>query len=88
MACMIEYCRIFSYLDVLALCRCAQVSKFWNVLALDGSNWQHVDLFAFQRDIEVSSLYFSKFLFCTPSLYIWICSCINILAAANYEYNS
>jgi len=45
--------RIFSYLDILALCRCAQVSKFWNVLALDGSNWQRVDLFSFQRDIEV-----------------------------------
>ncbi|KAJ8386265.1 hypothetical protein AAFF_G00174610 [Aldrovandia affinis] len=28
--------RIFSYLDVVTLCRCAQVSKAWNVLALDG----------------------------------------------------
>jgi len=27
--------------------------KLWNVLALDGSNWQRVNLFAFQRDIEV-----------------------------------
>ena len=25
----------------------------WNVLALDGSNWQRIDLFDFQRDIEV-----------------------------------
>ena len=25
-----------------------QVSKSWNVLALDGSNWQKVDLFEFQ----------------------------------------
>ncbi|KAH0501114.1 F-box/LRR-repeat protein 20 [Microtus ochrogaster] len=24
----------------------------WNVLALDGSNWQRIDLFDFQRDIE------------------------------------
>ncbi|KOX69316.1 F-box/LRR-repeat protein 20 [Melipona quadrifasciata] len=44
--------RIFSYLDVVSLCRCAQVSKAWNVLALDGSNWQRIDLFDFQRDVE------------------------------------
>ncbi|TKS88458.1 F-box/LRR-repeat protein 20 F-box and leucine-rich repeat protein 20 [Collichthys lucidus] len=43
---------IFSYLDVVTLCRCAQVSKAWNVLALDGSNWQKIDLFNFQTDIE------------------------------------
>ena len=30
----------------------AQVSKAWNILALDGSNWQNVDLFEFQVDIE------------------------------------
>lgn len=29
-------------------------SQSWNVLALDGSNWQRIDLFDFQRDIEVS----------------------------------
>ncbi|ERL85054.1 hypothetical protein D910_02477 [Dendroctonus ponderosae] len=44
--------RIFSFLDVVSLCRCAQVSKAWNVLALDGSNWQRIDLFAFQKDVE------------------------------------
>ena len=44
--------RVFSHLDVVTLCRCAQVSKSWNVLALDGSNWQRVDLFDFQTDIE------------------------------------
>uniref|UniRef100_A0A4W3JC75 F-box/LRR-repeat protein 2 n=1 Tax=Callorhinchus milii TaxID=7868 RepID=A0A4W3JC75_CALMI len=44
--------RIFSYLDVITLCRCAQVSKAWNILALDGSNWQRIDLFNFQTDIE------------------------------------
>lgn len=32
-----------------------QVSKYWNILALDGSNWQKIDLFYFQMDIEVSS---------------------------------
>jgi len=47
--------RIFSYLDVVSLCRCAQVSKAWNVLALDGSNWQRIDLFDFQRDVEVNN---------------------------------
>lgn len=45
--------RIFSYLDVVSLCRCAQVSKAWNILALDGSNWQRIDLFDFQKDVEV-----------------------------------
>ncbi len=44
--------RIFSHLDVVSLCRCAQVSRSWNILALDGSNWQRVDLFIFQTDIE------------------------------------
>ena len=44
--------RVFSYLDVVSLCRSAQVSKPWNILALDGSNWQRVDLFNFQVDIE------------------------------------
>ncbi|RNA17790.1 F-box LRR-repeat 2-like [Brachionus plicatilis] len=44
--------RIFSYLDIVSLCRCAQVSKYWNILALDGSNLQHVDLFEFQRDVS------------------------------------
>ena len=28
------------------------MSKAWNILALDGSNWQYVDLFEFQIDIE------------------------------------
>lgn len=80
--------RVFSYLDVVSLCRCAQVGvtpppfptptppppvacnnstlsikinesfslqvcKYWNVLALDGSSWQKINLFDFQRDIEV-----------------------------------
>jgi F-box and leucine-rich repeat protein 2/20 len=31
-----------------------KVSKQWNILALDGSNWQKIDLFSFQLDIEVS----------------------------------
>jgi len=49
----IDFWRVFSYLDVPSLCRCARVSKYWNQIALDGSNWQHVDLFSFQTDIEV-----------------------------------
>jgi len=51
---IIVYFRIFSYLDVVSLCRCAQVSRAWNVLALDGSNWQKIDLFEFQTDVEVN----------------------------------
>ena len=30
-----------------------QVSKSWNVLALDGSNWQKVDLFEFQVELNL-----------------------------------
>ncbi|VDM96462.1 unnamed protein product [Thelazia callipaeda] len=44
--------RIFSFLDIPALCRCAQTCRHWNLLALDGSNWQQVDLFQFQKDIK------------------------------------
>ncbi|KAK0417453.1 hypothetical protein QR680_013018 [Steinernema hermaphroditum] len=44
--------RVFSYLDVISLCRCAQTCRHWNCLALDGSNWQHVDLFKFQKDVK------------------------------------
>jgi F-box/leucine-rich repeat protein 2/20 len=29
------------------------VCRLWNILALDGSNWQKVNLFEFQRDIKV-----------------------------------
>uniref|UniRef100_A0A3B3QA68 F-box/LRR-repeat protein 2 n=1 Tax=Paramormyrops kingsleyae TaxID=1676925 RepID=A0A3B3QA68_9TELE len=60
--------RIFSFLDVVTLCRCAQVSRSWNVLALDGSNWQRIDLFDFQRDIEVTEiLFFPSPCFCCLS---------------------
>ncbi|KAG8005183.1 F-box/LRR-repeat protein 20 [Nibea albiflora] len=31
---------------------CVSPSQAWNVLALDGSNWQKIDLFNFQTDIE------------------------------------
>uniref|UniRef100_A0A3Q1G6H3 Uncharacterized protein n=1 Tax=Acanthochromis polyacanthus TaxID=80966 RepID=A0A3Q1G6H3_9TELE len=31
---------------------CLSPSQAWNVLALDGSNWQKIDLFNFQTDIE------------------------------------
>lgn len=41
----------------MSLCRCAQVSHAWNVLALDGSNWQKIDLFDFQTDVEVNLIY-------------------------------
>ncbi|MFH4983357.1 hypothetical protein AB6A40_010066 [Gnathostoma spinigerum] len=44
--------RIFSYLDIISLCRCAQTCRQWNMLALDGSIWQQVDLFEFQKDVK------------------------------------
>ncbi|PIO75537.1 F-box domain protein [Teladorsagia circumcincta] len=48
--------RIFSYLDMKTLCRCAQTCRSWNVLALDGSNWQRVDLFTFQKDVKAATV--------------------------------
>ncbi|KAE9416881.1 hypothetical protein Angca_004313 [Angiostrongylus cantonensis] len=51
-----EHFRIFSYLDMKTLCRCAQACRLWNVLALDGSNWQRVDLFTFQKDVKVATV--------------------------------
>lgn len=44
--------RIFSFLDIVSLCRCAQVSKRWNKLALDGDNWQSVSLFDFRVAVQ------------------------------------
>jgi len=44
--------KIFSFLDILTLCRCAQVSKYWNKLALDGDNWQSVSLFDFRVAVQ------------------------------------
>ena len=45
-------------------CVCLFVQA-WHDLALDGSNWQHVDLFDFQMDIVVSYFLASKpFLSC------------------------
>lgn len=44
--------RIFSFLDIVSLCRCAQVSKYWNKLALDGDNWQSVNLFDFRVAVQ------------------------------------
>jgi len=36
------------------ICCDFQVSKYWNCLALDGSNWQAVDLFKYYTVVEVS----------------------------------
>jgi len=30
------------------------IFKYWNTLALDGSNWQSINLKTFQRDVDVS----------------------------------
>lgn len=46
--------RVYSFLDTVSLCRAAQVSKYWNQLALDGQNWSCVNLFHFQVDITSS----------------------------------
>lgn len=41
-----------------------QVSKSWNILALDGSSWQKINLFDFQTDIEVNiNLNFDTYLY-------------------------
>ncbi len=44
----------------------------WNVLALDGSNWQKIDLFNFQTDIEVKKQVSSKCF----GLWLQIQSCV------------
>lgn len=44
--------KIFSFLDIVSLCHCAQVSKYWNQLALDGDNWQSVSLFDFRVAVQ------------------------------------
>ena len=44
--------KIFSFLDIVSLCRCAQVSKYWNKVALDGDNWQSVNLFDFRVAVQ------------------------------------
>lgn len=44
--------RCFSFLDIVSLSRCSQVCKYWNELALDGSNWQYIDLFEFQTNVN------------------------------------
>lgn len=44
--------KVFSFLDIVSLCRCAQVSKYWNLLALDGDNWQSVSLFDFRVAVQ------------------------------------
>uniref|UniRef100_A0A914HZX8 F-box domain-containing protein n=1 Tax=Globodera rostochiensis TaxID=31243 RepID=A0A914HZX8_GLORO len=46
--------RVFSYLDITSLGRCAQVCRSWNKLAMDGSNWMDVDLFSFQREVKTT----------------------------------
>ncbi|KAL3080734.1 hypothetical protein niasHT_034684 [Heterodera trifolii] len=46
--------RVFSYLDITSLGRCAQVCRTWNKLAMDGSNWMEVDLFSFQREVKTT----------------------------------
>ncbi|KAF7635900.1 F-box domain-containing protein [Meloidogyne graminicola] len=46
--------RVFSYLDITSLCRCAQICRSWNKLSMDGSNWMDVDLFLFQREVKTS----------------------------------
>merc|ERR1712037_24493 len=42
--------------DIRMLSRCAQVSRLWHQLALDGSNWQTVDLFEFQKDVTAKAV--------------------------------
>lgn len=39
---------------------CLSPSQAWNVLALDGSNWQKIDLFNFQTDIEVRTMFLEE----------------------------
>lgn len=42
------------YNSYYKLLLCDDVIKYWNQLALDGSNWQYVDLLDFQKDVTVN----------------------------------
>lgn len=44
--------RIFSFLDIVSLCRCAQVCKYWNKLALDPDNWRNITLFSLRHKVR------------------------------------
>lgn len=44
--------KIFSFLDIVSLCQCAQVSKYWNELALDPDNWQNITLFSLRHKVK------------------------------------
>lgn len=44
--------KIFSFLDIVSLCRCAQVCKYWNKLALDPDNWQNITLFSLRHKVK------------------------------------
>lgn len=48
--------KIFSFLDIVSLCRCAQVSRYWNRLALDPENWQNISLFNLRNRVKSSVL--------------------------------
>lgn len=63
-------------MDIVSLCRCAQVAKYWNILALDGSNWQYIDLFSFQRDVEVGVFIntLQMFKICNSVIFLGSCS--------------
>ncbi|KAK2119301.1 hypothetical protein P7K49_000687 [Saguinus oedipus] len=67
--------------NVVTLCRRAQVSRAWNVLALDGSNWQRIDLFDFQRDIEgrtTDATCTSLSKFCSKLKHLDLASCTSV----------
>lgn len=46
--------KIFSFLDIVSLCRCAQVCKYWNQIALDPDNWQNITLFSLRNRVKGS----------------------------------
>ncbi|TTF56863.1 F-box/LRR-repeat protein 20 [Bagarius yarrelli] len=54
--------------DTLSQSHLDTVFTAWNVLALDGSNWQSIDLFDFQRDIEVTKDGIQALVRCCPGL--------------------
>ena len=76
--------RVFSYLDVPSLCRCARVSKYWNQIALDGSNWQHVDLFSFQTDIEVIAVFVLVITNKRCTVVGSVCVCVSVLVSVGH----
>ena len=67
------HCSIFSYLDIVSLCLCGGVCKYWHQMARDGSIWQHVHFLHARRlpfQVTVSNSTLSFHLSCICKVFV------------------